>query len=558
VSDRDALLAAIAAHPDEDTPRLAFADWLDEHATSNADHARAEFIRIQIERSHLDEDDDRQAELEARERRLITTHGATWPTPNVLLQFNTYTRGFVERFHAWADNIFSLPPELEEGEEPKVNPDEDPPWVVKLFASAPIRELCFDSYGFLDGYDPEKARNWQFFSRIESLDACNDGQRSHELTDLLPILASLHLTRLKRLDIGGNPDLGDEGVRRILELPSVQNLEYLRISETRIGDAGLDALLARPWPHLQSLDLAGNAHLSAAALRRLFDSDLWPRLRTINLSRLQRYEPRHEDLARGIERMEAELLQLTNFGGEWGEGPPTAARALLAAKTWGPLRHLALGQTGTGLEELRQLLLHPSMAGVTALSLGENPLPAEAMDLIAAAPNLGGLKRLNIRENAGAGFRLHLLAESPYLTGLTHLCAGGTGEGLIEFVRSPNAAHLQWLSLDGAMSDELAEAIAGSPYMGRLTTLRGEGQFTDRGALAFAQSPHLKCLTFLHSSLKSLKLTTVGQQALLSAEHLGWVGIMDPKGRKAKELYKRRYGKGYWDQLVPSDTLYWV
>lgn len=30
-TDESALLAAIAAHPDEDTPRLMYADWLDEN-----------------------------------------------------------------------------------------------------------------------------------------------------------------------------------------------------------------------------------------------------------------------------------------------------------------------------------------------------------------------------------------------------------------------------------------------------------------------------------------------------------------------------------------------
>ena len=45
MSDEDALLAAIAAHPDEDTPRLMYADWLDEHGQP----VRAEFIRVQIE-----------------------------------------------------------------------------------------------------------------------------------------------------------------------------------------------------------------------------------------------------------------------------------------------------------------------------------------------------------------------------------------------------------------------------------------------------------------------------------------------------------------------------
>ncbi len=45
MSDGDALLAAILAHPDEDTPRLVYADWLDEHN----DPDRAEFIRVQVQ-----------------------------------------------------------------------------------------------------------------------------------------------------------------------------------------------------------------------------------------------------------------------------------------------------------------------------------------------------------------------------------------------------------------------------------------------------------------------------------------------------------------------------
>jgi uncharacterized protein (TIGR02996 family) len=46
VDERLALLRAILASPDEDMPRLAFADWLDEHATTDAEAARAEFIRL--------------------------------------------------------------------------------------------------------------------------------------------------------------------------------------------------------------------------------------------------------------------------------------------------------------------------------------------------------------------------------------------------------------------------------------------------------------------------------------------------------------------------------
>jgi uncharacterized protein (TIGR02996 family) len=45
MSDRAAFVAAIRAEPEEDTPRLAMADWLDEHD----EPVRAEFIRVQCE-----------------------------------------------------------------------------------------------------------------------------------------------------------------------------------------------------------------------------------------------------------------------------------------------------------------------------------------------------------------------------------------------------------------------------------------------------------------------------------------------------------------------------
>src|SRR5437764_7748083 len=43
MTDRDALLAAIAANPDDDTPRLVFADWLEE----NGEPHWAGFIRAE-------------------------------------------------------------------------------------------------------------------------------------------------------------------------------------------------------------------------------------------------------------------------------------------------------------------------------------------------------------------------------------------------------------------------------------------------------------------------------------------------------------------------------
>ena len=48
-SDREAFLRAVCENPADDTPRLVFADWLDEHGDRPDDPARAEFIRVQGE-----------------------------------------------------------------------------------------------------------------------------------------------------------------------------------------------------------------------------------------------------------------------------------------------------------------------------------------------------------------------------------------------------------------------------------------------------------------------------------------------------------------------------
>ena len=48
MTDRAALLAGIAADPDDDLKRLVFADYLDDHCNTPADAGRAEFIRLQV------------------------------------------------------------------------------------------------------------------------------------------------------------------------------------------------------------------------------------------------------------------------------------------------------------------------------------------------------------------------------------------------------------------------------------------------------------------------------------------------------------------------------
>lgn len=49
---RAALFDAVLSQPDQDGPRLVYADHLEEHSRDQADHLRAEFIRVQCELTH--------------------------------------------------------------------------------------------------------------------------------------------------------------------------------------------------------------------------------------------------------------------------------------------------------------------------------------------------------------------------------------------------------------------------------------------------------------------------------------------------------------------------
>jgi uncharacterized protein (TIGR02996 family) len=74
MSDEAAFLRAICEQPDEDTPRLAFADWLTEHDRPE----RAEFIRVQCERSRGLGDRERRTQLLKRQIQLWQRHAAEW------------------------------------------------------------------------------------------------------------------------------------------------------------------------------------------------------------------------------------------------------------------------------------------------------------------------------------------------------------------------------------------------------------------------------------------------------------------------------------------------
>ena len=116
----DALLASVVASPDDDLPRLVYADWLEE----NGQPERGEFIRLQIAR----ESGAATAEGFIREKVLLDAHGKEWlaplraPSRPLFSQKShaEFTRGFVQtvwlpvgEFARHADRLFALAPVTE-------------------------------------------------------------------------------------------------------------------------------------------------------------------------------------------------------------------------------------------------------------------------------------------------------------------------------------------------------------------------------------------------------------------------------------------------------------
>lgn len=88
----DAFLRAITENPDDDTPRLIYADWLEERGDP-----RGEFIRIQIAVAHERYCAARRLPLEARERELLEHHQDTWlGTLRPMLTRWSFRRGFLD------------------------------------------------------------------------------------------------------------------------------------------------------------------------------------------------------------------------------------------------------------------------------------------------------------------------------------------------------------------------------------------------------------------------------------------------------------------------------
>jgi uncharacterized protein (TIGR02996 family) len=229
VTHEDAFLHDIIENPDDDGPRLVYADWLDDHGEPD----RARFIRVQCELAGLPEGNDpRRVELEVQEKELRDRHGGEWFQPFSELSGSGWwtRRGFVEGATFLARDFIRRAPDLFR---------RHPLRHVHLVETVKVRALS---------QVPQLVR-----LATLSLKTTGDiGDRGAAVLAACPYLAGL-----ARLGLACN-DIGDRGVGALAGSPHLAGLHELELALNRVGDAGATALASSP--HLARLTYLGLWH----------------------------------------------------------------------------------------------------------------------------------------------------------------------------------------------------------------------------------------------------------------------------------------------------------
>jgi len=229
--DTAPFLAAVAARPDDDLPRLIFADWLDEHG----DAERAEFIRLQCSAARGNFDDGpRGAALEALHRR-------EWLADLPEVYYAEFRRGFVEHIVLHATTFLASGANLLR---------RTPVRSVALVGAGKVLERILNS-SLLDGLsglhlsnaflgDEGLARlaDASCLRRLRTLRLARTGTGDAGVTALA---RSPHLSRLRSLVLYGNA-IGDDGAWELARSRTLRRLEHLDVVDNEIGPSGTAAL----------------------------------------------------------------------------------------------------------------------------------------------------------------------------------------------------------------------------------------------------------------------------------------------------------------------------
>ncbi len=379
------LLDLVRAAPDDDAPRLLFADWCDEAG----DPARGEFVRTQLALARLAAADPLRPPLARREAELLGTHATRWAEPlKGVAGGPVFRRGFVDEVKATARQFAAH--------------------ADALFALAPVRHLHLLDLG-----------------------------------DYLPALRSRHLAKLAGLTVyAQRVDAGRAGDGRLVgelaDSPHLGGLKRLHLGRNRIGDAGVARLAEADLQAIEDLDLREN-DLTDAAAGLVARADTFARLRRLQLA--------GNRIGPGGAAAVADPRRLPDLRWLGLAANPLAGRAIADDLLSRPA--VDLSANGFVAADLLSLLAVPGPALLREFDLSDNPLGDAAGLAVAASPRLAGLRSLSLCNVGLGDAGLAALAASPHVTRLLKLDVGRNpvgDDGLRNTLRGPALRGLRELS----------------------------------------------------------------------------------------------------------------
>lgn len=335
-------LQAIISSPDDDAPRLVFADWLEDAG----DVDRAEFIRVQCELAHINADDPRWKRMQARERELLKLHYVEWQSNLPQLEEVTwggFHRGFVGTIHVGSAEAFTHQ-------------------AAAIFSAAPIREL-----------------------RLQRI--FTDGAKRVALTP--------QLARIRVLDLEDGNTIGNAGAQALANSPYIGGLTALKLRGNAIGPAGARALAAAThMGPLIELNLDHNA-IYDEGVQAFVDAPRMRYLKHLSLGWTQCGEPAARTMARSSYLSNVERLYLS--GNQIGDA---GLEALSSSKHLRGLKELFLEGNRIGDRGAEALAQSRALAhGIEWLYLKGNRIADEGARDFAESDYLEHLLELVLLEN---------------------------------------------------------------------------------------------------------------------------------------------------------------
>lgn len=401
-SSHDALYQAICSHPDEDTPRLAFADLIEE----DGDSLRARFIRTQIALARTPPYDVEWVKARQYEPDSATGWGMAHTLPRPLPEGYGWQSFEFRRGFPWKVGVSSLASCVESGD--------------AIFNIAPIH--AFDIV-LSDWNDLRVLAEWPQLARLrnlgvsvgkfgaEDITRLAESEHASNITELsfehdgiaadglVTLAASLFFRRLRSFELRSNTIPTPLITDALSTAREPGALSRLSLPHNDFDRDNAEHLFALPlMRHLQHLDMSDN-RLGAQGVIMLAESGIVRGLRILDLSGTKPGVPGVKALteAGGVGGLRMLDLSRNLLG-------PVAVKALANCDALRGLRVLNLANNLVGDAGALALAESHSLAGLLELDLRDADIGDAGGLALAESPCLESLLRLDLRRSDNRPF----------------------------------------------------------------------------------------------------------------------------------------------------------